>query len=97
MAQEILFDPAYILTLYQLSSTPSTNRYAGLRVSRITTKGRLESNASYYFRKCNYNYGQIYMYYGQILYKVALISPQSLLHYRHTFSTFEWHAVSYTV
>jgi hypothetical protein len=49
----------------------------------IKYKGRYESNTSYFFlRTCNYNYNEIYIYHGCILYKVEIIFPQSILHYQ---------------
>jgi hypothetical protein len=37
-------------------------------------------------RNYNYNYNAIYTYRVYILYEVAIIFPQSLLHYKHSFS-----------
>jgi hypothetical protein len=33
----------------------------------------------------NFNYNEMYIYYGNILHEVEIIFPQSLLHYEHTF------------
>jgi hypothetical protein len=35
----------------------------------------------------NYSYTDIYMHRAYVLYKVEIIFPHSLLHYRHTFSS----------
>ena len=57
-------------------------------------EGRCESNAAYCFlRNYNYNYNEIYICHGYILYKVWIIFPQSLLHYQQTFFTFAWDTV----
>ena len=89
-----LFDPAWKLTLFLLSSNPSTNHCAELTASRNTTRGaRKLMPPIFFFRNCNYNYNQIVIYYGYNLYKIALISAQSLLHYQHTFSNFACHVL----
>jgi hypothetical protein len=53
-----------------------------------TYEGQYKSNASLFFlRNCYYNYNEIYLYQGYILYKVEIIFTQSLFHFKHTFST----------
>lgn len=55
--------------------------------------GWYESNSSFFSRKNNCNYNEIYIYQEHILYKVDIVWPQNFLHYWCTFSTFAWDTV----
>jgi len=53
-----------------------------------TYEGQCKSNASFFFlRNCYYDYNEMYLYHGYILYRVEIIFTQSRFHFQHTFST----------
>jgi hypothetical protein len=59
-----------------------------------TYEGQYKSKASFFFlRNCSYDYNEIYLYHGYILYKVEIIFTQNIFHFQHTFSTCAWDTI----
>ena len=57
----------------------------------VKTSGGKKIMPPIFFSEQSYNYNEIYIYHGYILYEVEIIFPQGLLlHYHQTFPTFAW-------